>query len=149
MSSSTVRQSLPHALPSTLLADPPYLPFLAVAAVDLIWKNAMLFSGADNLVYQQATALSAISSRLFNARAADFGSKYTVTFQMRDQLIDNLSKLSNGDRLLVLDAIRKSCPDAISDYADGTSDFCVSALSMKQFLAADVQARGLFVKATQ
>lgn len=109
----------------------------------------MLFSGTDNPVYQQARALSAISSRLFDARTADFGSKYMVTFCMRDQLLGNLSKLSNGDRLLVLNAIRQSCPDAISDYADGTSDFCVSALSMKQFVAADVQARKLFVQATQ
>ena len=109
----------------------------------------MQFNGAHNPIHQTASALRAVSARLFGARAADFGSNHMVTFHMRDQMIDNLSKLSNANRLLVLNAIRKSCPDAICDYGDGTSDFCVSALANKQFLAADVQTRGLFVQATQ
>ena len=59
----------------------------------------------------------------------------------RKQLANNISKLSNANRLMIVKTIESVNPDALVYYDDGTMQICIDSLSMKQFAKVDFLTR--------
>ena len=112
-----------------------------------IWKNAVQFNGAAHPVSAWAKEMSSVCTRNFPLILSDVDKSYFVSFEMREQMLNNLKRLTNGDRLLSLDHFRKVCVDSVIDDGETTA-VVVDIMSLKLFVQVDTFVRRLLAQHT-
>lgn len=111
-----------------------------------IWTNAITYGsrvlGDDHWVPLLAKDLTEVCDRLLAHRRDDVDLAYFFkNAQQRLQLFDNVARLTNSDRLRVVQKMKELNPDAIVELPDGTTTGCIASLSFKQFVVIVVMVR--------
>ena len=106
----------------------------------------MTYNSANHPYHVLASNLQKASTRLFGSRHKNVDSPYMVTAEMRQNLFDNISELSNSNRVTAWPLLRSLCCDAFYDYGDGSTSMSIDALSDEHFLQADTKVRALLLE---
>ncbi len=108
--------------------------------VNLVVKNAILYNSEKSFVGIAAKTLKEVSERLFQSRLPELDTFYFISSYMRHQLIENITTITDNERLEIMSDIATHCPDALTNTAS-TASFSVDMLSRKQFICIDSKVR--------
>lgn len=149
------------------------------ADVDLIWDNALLFNGETSWIKKYVDEMRHSASKKFreaeshppglarkpsvvrapssgfavrgigNVPFAKSNCAYFITPQMRSQLLDNVVRLKDAERVQVGQLAQQVCGAAVEVIADGRElKIDVDALEPMAFVRLDVHVRSLIVAAS-
>ena len=142
------------------------------ADVDLVWQNALTYNGPNSWIKKYIDEMRAIASKKFSeaesrppglarkpsgvTRAPPLsirgvgnvpvqsGAPFFITPQMRHQLLDNVVKLNDDQRVQIGKLAEAFSSHAVETCADGREiKIDVDALEPKTFIRLDVHVRSL------
>ena len=142
------------------------------ADVDLVWQNALTYNGPNSWIKKYIDEMRAIASKKFSeaesrppglarkpsgvTRAPPLsirgvgnvpvqsGAPFFITPQMRQQLLDNVVKLNDDQRVQIGKLAEAFSSHAVETCADGReTKIDVDALEPKTFIRLDVHVRSL------
>lgn len=112
--------------------------------LNLIVENTLKFNGNTSDFGIKAQYLKGIAQRLLNARHSDVDKIYVLTYDIRNTVIDYIEKISDKQRLEIMNTIYQLCPDSIQENM-GISSFTLDYLNHSQFFRVSKDLRSLLV----
>ena len=112
--------------------------------VNHIVKNAIQFNGENSEIGTNSLRMKGVFERLFFKRLKDFDSPYFITNFMKDQCMENISKIHDMQRSEMLQLIQTICPDALSQN-DDVSSISIDMFSKSEFMRIDMLVRKFVV----
>ena len=113
-----------------------------------VFDNAVKFNGKESTIGTHAAHLRDMFGRIFAACVRDVECHFVLTCDMRIGLHDNLYRLSNANRLTVMQKMRDDKCLSIRDESDGDTMLSINMMCMAEFMSIDTFVRMLLVAQT-
>tara|TARA_B110000008_G_C16923140_1_gene545605 strand:- start:375 stop:1400 length:1026 start_codon:yes stop_codon:yes gene_type:complete len=114
----------------------------------LIFKNAIDFNGSTSSFGIAANFLKEMTLRLFEHRKRDLTNTFLITEEARFSLCEDVSTMSNEDRLDIVKKIKSVCSDAIRSVNSKESIIILDMLNVAQFSVIQSIVRTMKLKKT-